>query len=88
VVQADAKLPASYEDLPSSKNPQTSKLISSALEAALQAEARKYVSSRHRLAVYEAGSFYGVPKNLPDDVMPSAGFAFGYHPHLVVLKNR
>jgi hypothetical protein len=87
IVYSEAKLPASYEDLPSSKT-HASKLTMSELEAALAAEARQYVGSRHRLAVYEAGRFDGVPEKIPEDCMPWSGSNFGYHPYLVVLNIR
>ncbi len=45
-----------------------------------------YVGKKVRLAVYESGTFEGVPKGLPEDLPVWAGVSFQFSTSLIVLK--
>lgn len=47
-----------------------------------------YVGQSHRLAVYEVGSFHGIPSNMPVDVPVWQDTGFHFSSSLVVLAER
>jgi hypothetical protein len=49
---------------------------------------KDYVGKSVRLAVYEVGSFFGIPKGLPKDVITWAEPGFHFETSLVILADR
>ena len=81
----DSKLEELLRELQEPGNGLVSKPLS---QAEAEAFKRNYVGSRHKLAVYEAASFDGIPAKLPDGCMIWADHAFGFHTYLVVMVER
>jgi hypothetical protein len=47
-----------------------------------------YVGKPVRLTVYETGGFFGIPANLPSDIIPWQDRLFGFSTQLTVLAER
>jgi len=54
----------------------------------IEALQQGYVGQQMGLVVYEIGRFAGIPKQLPNDVMPWADVGFGFSTSLYVLGER
>jgi len=80
-----AKLEELLSDLQKPNNIMGSKVLSS---ADVEAFKRDYVGSRHKLAVYEAARFDGVPAKLPAGCRAWTGRTFGLETYLMVLAER
>ncbi len=66
----------------------TGKKVGSLNQEQVETLQQGYVGKQMRLVVYEIGRFAGIPKQLPNDVMPWADVGFGFSASLEVLAER